>query len=107
MQSQQFEKMRPGFEKFFLVTDCQTHKWLTAEVASGLCVEVVDHTIIFASFEDCLPTFNSKSIEAMLWRIPGLAEYFLYFNDDCFLVKYSSPKDFFCRVRCIAGALVF
>ena len=31
----------------------------------------------------------------MLWRIPGLAEHFLYFNDDVFLTAPVTPSDFF------------
>jgi hypothetical protein len=33
---------------------------------------------------DVLPTFNSHAIETFLHHIPGLAEKFIYFNDDCF-----------------------
>ena len=36
-------------------------------------VKLVDHKEIFHGFEDCLPTFNSLSIETMIWRIPGLS----------------------------------
>ncbi len=28
-------------------------------------------------------------------RIPGLAEHFVYFNDDFFLIKHTKPTDFF------------
>lgn len=42
-----------------------------------------------------LPTFNSHTIELNLHRIPGLAEQFVYFNDDVFLTKPSSPTLFF------------
>ena len=42
-----------------------------------------------------LPTFNSYAIETMLWRIEGLADRFLYFNDDMMLVGPVEPTDFF------------
>jgi hypothetical protein len=42
-----------------------------------------------------LPTFNSLAIETMLWRIEGLADRFLYFNDDMMLVGPVEPTDFF------------
>ena len=45
----------------------------------------VTHRELFEGFEDNLPTFNSLAIETLLWRIPDLAEQFLYFNDDVFL----------------------
>ncbi|RLA50671.1 MAG: hypothetical protein DRR42_12445, partial [Gammaproteobacteria bacterium] len=40
-------------------------------------------------------TFNSLSIETVLWRIPGLADRFIYFNDDFFLLADTVPEDFF------------
>lgn len=42
-----------------------------------------------------LPTFSSHTIELNLHRIPGLAEHFVYFNDDMFLLRKSRPEDFF------------
>ncbi|MEV4559339.1 stealth conserved region 3 domain-containing protein [Kitasatospora sp. NPDC049285] len=39
--------------------------------------------------------FNSHAIETGLHRIPGLAEHFLYFNDDMFLGRPVRPEDFF------------
>ena len=48
-------------------------------------IELVDHTVLFRGYEQYLPTFNSLAIATMLWRIPGLSDRFLYFNDDVFL----------------------
>ncbi len=42
-----------------------------------------------------LPTFNSHTIELNFHRIPGLAEQFVYFNDDMFLTAPARPEDFF------------
>jgi hypothetical protein len=42
-----------------------------------------------------LPVFNSHAIEAHLDRIPGLAERFIYMNDDCFFGNYVFPHHFF------------
>ena len=58
-------------------------------------VRVVDHREIFFGFEQHLPTFSNRSIEAMLWRIPGLAEHFLYLNDDFALIRPVAVSDFF------------
>jgi hypothetical protein len=58
-------------------------------------IRIVDHREIFRGYERLLPTFNSLAIESMLWRIEGLADRFLYFNDDMMLVASVEPTDFF------------
>ena len=58
-------------------------------------MEIVDHKIIFEGYEEYLPTFNSISIESMTWRIPGLSEHFIEFNDDLILAAPTTPEDFF------------
>ena len=45
--------------------------------------------------KDCLPTFSSHSIEMNVHRIEGLAEHFIYFNDDLFLLRQVKPEAFF------------
>lgn len=45
--------------------------------------------------EEFLPVFNSTAIETYMYRIPGLAEEFIYFNDDFFPVMDCCPEDFF------------
>lgn len=42
-----------------------------------------------------LPTFSSHAIEMNIHRIPGLAEHFVYFNDDMFLLRPMEQEDFF------------
>lgn len=44
-----------------------------------------------------LPTFSSHCIELNLHRIPDLAEHFVYFNDDMFLISHTRERDFFDR----------
>ena len=58
-------------------------------------IHFVDHRDIFQGQQHCLPTFNSVSIETVMWTIPDLAEQFLYFNDDVFLTNDIYPEDFF------------
>lgn len=58
-------------------------------------VEIVDHKVIFRGYEQYLPTFSSCAIEAMLWRIPGIAEHHIYFNDDIILFSPARRSDFF------------
>ena len=42
-----------------------------------------------------LPTFSSHTIELNLHRIPGLAEHFVYFNDDTFITQNMKREAFF------------
>ena len=44
---------------------------------------------------ECLPTFSSHAIEINIHRIPGLEEYFVYFNDDMFLTRQLCQDNFF------------
>ena len=44
---------------------------------------------------ECLPTFSSHAIEMNIHRIPGLAEHFVYLNDDTFLGRPMAETAFF------------
>ncbi len=85
------ELYAPWVRKIFIVTDGQRPDLPEGKIP----VEIVDHQVIFRGYEEFLPTFNSLSIETMLWRIPGLSDQFLYFNDDFILIGPTSPDDFF------------
>ena len=54
---------------------------------------VIDHTDIIA--KEYLPVFNSNAIEMNLHRIKGLAENFVYFNDDMYLTAPVSTNRLF------------
>ena len=43
--------------------------------------------------QQCLPTFNSTTIEMFLPKIPDLAEHFIYGNDDMYPMAPSQPSD--------------
>lgn len=58
-------------------------------------IEIVDHSVIFKSYEHALPVFNSNAIEAVFWNIPQMSEHILYFNDDFMLTAPVKPEDFF------------
>ena len=58
-------------------------------------IRTVRHSEIFAGYGGALPTFNSIAIESLMWRIDGLSERFLYFNDDVFLTAALMPQDMF------------
>ncbi|MQY15738.1 Glycosyltransferase Gtf1 [Streptomyces sp. RB5] len=81
----------PWIRRIFLVTDDQTPSWLAAG-HPGL--HLVPHREIFAD-PSALPVFNSHAIESQLHRIDGLAEHFLYLNDDVFLGRTVTPGTFF------------
>lgn len=85
----------PWIRKIWIVTDNQFPACFDQEEAERNGVFVVDHRHIFRDFEYALPTFNSQSIESMIWRIDGLAEQFIYFNDDMILTAPVKPEDFF------------
>ncbi|MDE7403444.1 MAG: Stealth CR1 domain-containing protein [Muribaculaceae bacterium] len=92
-------RFAPWIRKIYIVTDGQDPK-IDEHLPKGsdinhIPVEIIDHKVIFRDFEDLLPTFNSLSIETMLWRIPGLADNYIYFNDDFFLCAPNSLADRF------------
>ncbi|MFE5534672.1 Stealth CR1 domain-containing protein [Streptomyces sp. NPDC056492] len=81
----------PWIRRVFLVTDDQTPPWLATDHPR---ITVVDHRDLFADPAHP-PVFNSHAIESRLHRIPGLAEHFLYFNDDIFLGRPQRPQNYF------------
>ncbi len=85
----------PWVRRVWIVTDDQIPDIAILPAAFAAKIKVIDHREIFDGFAEVLPTFNSLAIETMLWRIPGLAERFLYFNDDVFLTAKVRPEDFF------------
>jgi Stealth protein CR2, conserved region 2/Stealth protein CR1, conserved region 1 len=85
----------PWVRTIWLVTDNQFPPAIDRRIAEQYNIRVVDHREIFRGYEQLLPTFNSYAIETMLWRIEGLADRFLYFNDDMMLVGPVEPTNFF------------
>lgn len=77
--------------RVYIVTDGQTPAWLDLDNPR---VQVIDHREIFAD-TSVLPTFNSHAIESRLHHIPGLAEHYLYLNDDVFFARPVGPETFF------------
>ena len=84
------ERFAPWVRYVWFVTDDQKPAWLNVEHPK---LKWVKHTdFIPAAY---LPTFSSHTIEWNLHRIDGLAEHFIYFNDDVFLIRDTLPTDFF------------
>jgi hypothetical protein len=92
-------KFAPFVRNIFIITDSQAPKfsdifkkyfpkWINS-------IKIIDHKEIFKGNEFCLPTFNSRSIESLLWKINSLSDNFVYFNDDFFLIRPVKQKDWF------------
>ncbi|WP_299014232.1 stealth family protein [uncultured Polaribacter sp.] len=79
----------------YIVTDKQVPAFLTENSHLYPTVKIVDHTEIFRDHLEYLPTFNSRSIETLLYKIPNLSEHFIYLNDDTFFLKETKIEDFF------------
>ncbi|WGW12306.1 stealth conserved region 3 domain-containing protein [Saxibacter everestensis] len=84
------EQYAPWIRRIWIVTDRQIPDWLGDDER----VRIVDHQAI-APPGAALPTFNSQAIEANLHRIEGLAEHFLYLNDDMMFGRPVRPDEFF------------
>lgn len=80
----------PWVRNIYIVTDDQKPSWLIPSDR----IKIVSHNEIFPD-PSVLPVFNSHAIESCLHRIPGLSEFFIYFNDDVFLGKPVTPNHFF------------
>ena len=84
------EKFAPWVRKIHFLTCDQKPDWLDT---SNPKLNLVSHKdVIPAEF---LPTYNSGVIERYIHRIPGLAEHFVYFNDDFYIIRPVSPARFF------------
>lgn len=80
----------PWVRRIHVVTAGQVPPWIDP---SHPMVNIVDHRDLLPP--DALPTFNSHAIESVLHRIDGLAEHFLYFNDDFFVGAPTRPERWF------------
>lgn len=91
-------KYVPFCRKIYIVTDQQRPLHLDGFIQQGLCavdqIQVIDHQVLFSGYEQYLPTFNSLSIESMLWNIPDLSRHFIYMNDDFFFNTDAKLCDF-------------
>lgn len=90
-------RFAPWIRKIHIVVDQQAPALIERLKGSTYedRVRVVDHREFFQGFEQHLPTFSNRSIECLMWRIPGLAERFIYLNDDFQLVRPVRAEDFF------------
>lgn len=93
----------PWLRHIWVVTDRQNPDLSALDPQFRKKIDVVDHAALFAGLSvdqsNVLPTFNSLSIETMLWRIPEVSERFIYFNDDVFLTAPLKAHDVFRGAR--------
>jgi hypothetical protein len=80
----------PWIRRIYIATDSPAPQWLAHHPAVKI-VRSAEH------FKDpsVLPTHNSMAVESQLHHIDGLAEHFLYSNDDMFFARPVSPDMFF------------
>ena len=84
------EKFCPWVRKIHFVTCGHVPAWLDLDCPKLNHVKHSDY--IPAEY---LPTFSANTIEMNIHRIPGLAEHFVFFNDDMFLTRPMSREAFF------------
>lgn len=84
------EKFAPWVRKIHFVTDGQKPDWLDT---SNPKLNLVSHSEFIP--EEFLPTYNSVVIERYMYRIPGLADHFVYFNDDFYIIRPIGTDRFF------------
>ena len=96
-------RFAPWIRTIYIVTSAQTPPIIMQLKGTPYEQKVilVDERDLFqgvASYgldQSYLPIFNSISIETLLWRIPGLANQFIYLNDDWSLIRPVAYEDFF------------
>ena len=84
------EEFAPWVRTVHFITWGHLPEWLDT---SNSKLHIVKHKDYIPS--SYLPTFSSHTIELNMHRIEGLAQHFIYFNDDMFLLKPTVPEDFF------------
>lgn len=80
----------PWVRRIFIATDSPAPEWLAPHPKVTI-VRAEDHFTDLSA----LPVYNSHAVESQLHHIPGLAEHFLYSNDDMFFGRALSPTMFF------------
>ncbi len=80
----------PWVRRIFIATDSPAPAWLLDHPK----VTIVRSEEFFGD-TSVLPIHNSHAVEAQLHRIDGLAEHFLYSNDDMFFGRPVEPELFF------------
>lgn len=85
------EKFMPWVHKVHLLTYGHVPEWLSKKNDK---LNIVSHEDFFLNPKN-LPVFNSRAIEMNFLGIEGLAEKFVYFNDDMLVLKEVPIERFF------------
>lgn len=85
-----FAKFAPWVRKVHFITWGHIPEWLDTNCPK---LHIVRHEDYIP--KKWLPTFSVNPIELNMHRIDGLAEHFIYFNDDTYLLRPVRTKDFF------------
>ena len=84
------ETFAPWVRKIHFVTSSRVPEWLDVNNPK---LHVVHHEDFIP--QQFLPTFNSVVIERYMYKISGLAEHFVYFNDDFYIINNVAQERFF------------
>lgn len=84
------EKFAPWVDRIHFITCGHTPAWLNLDHPK---LHFVKHSDYIPA--EYLPTFNSHTIEHNIYRIEGLSEQFVYFNDDMHIIAPMKESDFF------------
>lgn len=84
------ERFTPWVRKIHFVTWGHLPEFLNLKAPK---LHIVRHDEFIP--KEYLPTFSSHVIEMNIHRIPDLADHFVYFNDDMFMLRSMQPENFF------------
>ena len=84
------EKFAQWLRKIHFINDDQKPEWLDENNPK---IHLVNHEDFIPT--QLLPTYNSVVIERYMHKIPGLAEHFVYFNDDFYIINHLGKERFF------------
>jgi hypothetical protein len=79
----------PWIRTIYIFSNCPPPPWFQ----SGDRYRWINHADVIKP--ETLPPFNSHAIETFLHRMPGIAEQFLYLNDDVFVSAPTRKNHFF------------
>lgn len=96
------EKYMPWVNKVYFITWGHLPSWLNVNHPK---LVIVNHKDFIPS--KYLPTFNSNTIDLNVFKIKGLSEQYILFNDDTFVIHATEETDFFkeglpCDLACIS-----
>jgi len=91
LQVKQIRKYMPYVKNIFIVVSNEDQ---ISQYSLPDC-KIIKHSYIIPN--KYLPCYNSCTIEMFLWKIPGLAEEFVYFNDDTFVIDYIHHTKWFIK----------